>query len=207
MSTSREDSRMFIDQIFAVSGLRADHWRELLAIARRWQTGKAEGQDVKNALTLLRAVETLHAYPGPQLMTALEGYLDAGQKEAFVALASRISFSIVANYYKEDAREWEVNPDLSQARAELPGAAQHGPHRPYFEVLIVAPADSPRVARNVQLLRAQRRDQDEFIYEPVVVGSFQDAFSAIASNSNINAVVYLKALASRATTPCHSSIA
>ena len=118
---------MFIDQIFAVSGLRADHWRELLAIARRWQTGKAEGQDVKNALTLLRAVETLHAYPGPQLMTALEGYLDAGQKEAFVALASRISFSIVANYYKEDAREWEVNPDLSQARAELPGAAQHGP--------------------------------------------------------------------------------
>lgn len=121
MSTSREDSRMFIDQIFAVSGLRADHWRELLAIARRWQTGKAEGQDVKNALTLLRAVETLHAYPGPQLMTALEGYLDAGQKEAFVALASRISFSIVANYYKEDAREWEVNPDLSQARAELPG--------------------------------------------------------------------------------------
>lgn len=194
MSTTREDSRMFIDQIFAVSGLRADHWRELLAIARRWQTGKAEGQDVKNALTLLRAVETLHAYPGPQLMTALEGYLDAGQKEAFVALASRISFSIVANYYKEDAREWEVNPDLSQARAELPGAAQHGPHRPYFEVLIVAPADSPRVARNVQLLRAQRRDQDEFIYEPVVVGSFQDAFSAIASNSNINAVVIFEGI-------------
>lgn len=58
----------------------------------------------------------------------------------------------------------------------------------------MAPADSPRVARNVQLLRAQRRDQDEFIYEPVVVGSFQDAFSAIASNSNINAVVIFEGI-------------
>lgn len=46
----------------------------------------------------------------------------------------------------------------------------------------------------MQLLRSQRTKEDEFIYEPVVVGSFQDAFSAIASNGNINAVVIFEGI-------------
>ena len=178
-----------IDQIFAVSGLRSDHWRDMLALARQWQAGKAEDDAVRNAFAQLQAVETLHAYPGPQLLAALSAHLGAQRKEAFMALASRISFSIVANYYKEDPHEWEVNPDNSAPASEASATTPSTQHRPYFEVLVVAPKDSPRVARNVQLLRTQRHKEDEFIYEPVVVGSFQDAFSAIASNSNINAVV------------------
>ena len=179
-----------IDQIFSLGALRSDHWRELLSVARKWHADKVNAQEVKDALTPLHAVETLHAYPGPVLFAALRGHLDAGRKEAFVALAGRISFSILANYYKEDASEWDINAEHSTNVVQTSGNESSTPHRPYFEVLIVANAgNSPRLARNVQLLREQRRNEDEFIYEPVVVGSFQDAFSAIATNNNINAVV------------------
>lgn len=177
-----------IDQIFTLSGLRTDHWRDLLAIARKWQAGKAESAQVKEAFTALRAVETLHAYPGPQLLSALATALEAGNKTNFTELAGRISFSILARYYKEDAREWSVSTDSPYEAPALASAAPAEVHRPYFEVLVVAPADSPRVAQNVQLIRAQRRKEDEFIYEPVVVHNFQDACCAIATNSNICAV-------------------
>ena len=185
---------MFIDQIFTIGRLRSDHWRDLLSVARKWHVGKVSTDVVKRTFEQLRVVETLHAYPGPHLLTALSAHLDAERKEAFVALAGRISFSIVADYYKEDAREWEINPEALQSSDGADAVELSTPRRPYFEVLIVAPIDSPRVARNVQLLRAQRRKNDEFIYEPVVVGNFQDAFSAIATNSNINAVVIFEGI-------------
>lgn len=194
MSHSPHADKIFTDQIFTINGMRSDHWRDILALARKWQAGKVESDAVQNAFAQLRAVETLHAYPGPQLLSALSGHLDAQRKEAFLALASRISFSIVANYYKEDPREWEVNPEITPPSFEASVGEPNVVHRPYFEVLIVAPTDSPRVARNVQLLRSQRRKEDDFIYEPVVVGNFQDAFSAIASNSNINAVVIFEGI-------------
>ena len=184
---------MSIDQIFTTGALRSDHWRDLLSVARKWQAGKVNVEEVKQSFSPLRAVETLHAYPGTHLLTALNSYLEAGRKEAFVALAGRISFSILADYYKEDPSEWEVNPDLSSQVLPHP-SSEGGAHRPYFEVLIVAPTGSPRVARNVQLLREQRRSEDAFVYETVVVGSFQDAFSAIATNNNINAVVIFEGI-------------
>lgn len=194
MNSIHPDAAMFIDQIFTIGRLRSDHWRDLLSVALKWQTGKVNIDAVKNAFTPLRVVETLHAYPGPQLLAALSAHLEAGHKDLFVALAGRISFSILADYYKEDAREWEVNPEILTHPEGTEAIESNQPRRPYFELLIVAPTNSPRVARNVQLLRAQRRKEDEFIYEPVVVGNFQDAFSAIASNSNINAVVIFEGI-------------
>ena len=194
MANSQQSETTPIDQIFTLTGMRADHWRELLVIARKWQAGKVEVAGVKQAFTRLQAVETLHAYPGPQLLSALAADLDAGRASAFVALASRISFSILARYYKEDAREWQVTPDAPGDFQHPTGMDPSGPHKPYFEVLIVAPADSPRVARNVQLLRAQRRKEDEFIYEPVVVNDFQSAFCAVATNSNICAVAIFEGI-------------
>ncbi|TVQ72521.1 MAG: decarboxylase [Oceanospirillales bacterium] len=175
-----------IDQIFSLSGLRSDHWRELLAMARKWAADKVTTDELKSVLTNLRALEMLHAYPGKPLMDALAADLEAGRKDAFIALVGRISFSILARYYKEDPHEWDL-PGGSQAFVD-DGHAHGANDRPYFEVLVVAPDAGPRVTRNLQLLRHQRQKEDEFIYEPLLVTSFQDAFCAVAANSNICAV-------------------
>lgn len=175
-----------IDQIFSLSGLRSDNWRELLAMARKWAADKVTSDELKSALSNLRALEMLHAYPGKPLMDALATDLEAGRKDAFIALVGRISFSILARYYKEDPHEWEL-PGGSQTLID--DGLHHGANdRPYFEVLVVAPDAGPRVLRNFQLLRHQRQKEDEFIYEPLLVTSFQDAFCAVAANSNICAV-------------------
>lgn len=185
MNTS-DNAQLTIDQIFTLSGLRSDHWRELLAMARKWSKEKVSTEQLKAEFSKLRAIEMLHAYPGKPLMDALAADLDAERKDAFIALVERISFSILARYYKEDPHEWEL-PGGSQALTD-DGVTLPVSDRPYFEVLIVAPNTGSRVMRNMQLLRSQRQKEDEFIYEPLVVTNFQDAFCAIAANSNICAV-------------------
>lgn len=186
MSSAFEPTKPSIDQIFSLSTLRSDRWRDLVVAARRWQGGEVEAAAVEDDFSVLRALETLHAYPGPALMSALTGHLQAGRRDAFVELAARVSFAILARYYKDDSREWE--PGALAADGMSAASADTVAGRPYFEVLVVAPGNSPRTERNLQLLRAQRRREDDFVYEPVLVDSFEDALCAVAANSNLAAV-------------------
>lgn len=193
MSTENSVGTTPIDQIFSLHSLRADQWRELLVVAKHWHAGKVGAEAVSTAFAEMRAAEMLHAYPGKALLETLDGHLKSGRSEAFSELAARISFSILARYYKDDPQEWDgsVEPAIGGAREE---EAAHGVHRPYFEVLVVAPGNSSRIERNVQLLRRQRRKEDDFIYEPVVVSSFQDAVCAIGANANICAVAIFEGI-------------
>ena len=60
---------------------------------------------------------------------------------------------------------------------------------PYFEVLFVTPTPPSRWAAHAQQIRKLRRPQDEFVYEPVFVGSFEDAALAVILNTNLESVV------------------
>lgn len=179
-----ENKQNYIDQIFSLTALRSDHWRHLLALSRKWCMGKTDLVNVRNSFEMLQPLEILHAYPGKKLMAKLSQELLEERKEAFASLVSRLSFSILARYYKEDPSEWLYHDDEDP----VVNIASDTPHRPYFEVLIVAPDSSKSVERNVRILLNQRQKDDDFIYEPLVVHSFQDAFCAIAVNNNICAV-------------------
>jgi arginine decarboxylase len=61
--------------------------------------------------------------------------------------------------------------------------------RPYFEVLIVTGAPAARWPALRAEWRRLRRPLDAFIYEPVLVGSFEDAFCATMLNPDLGAVV------------------
>ena len=62
-------------------------------------------------------------------------------------------------------------------------------HRPYFEVLIVTGAPAARWPALVAEWRRLRRPLDAFVYEPVLVGSFEDAFCATMLNPDLAAVI------------------
>lgn len=173
-----------IDQIFSLSALRSDNWRHLLSVSKKWVSGKTNIDEVNDSFKKIEPMEMLHAYPGPKLMGKLSQDLVEERKEAFTALVARLSFSILTRYYKEDPSEWNVHADDSHSDS----FNAQGVHRPYFEVLIVAPDRAHNVERNVQALISQRQKDDDFIYEPLVVNSFQDAFCAVAVNNNICAV-------------------
>lgn len=187
MSAQMATQSVSLDQIFSLTAVRTDRWREMLELARKWAKQEIDSNQVQAHFASLRDLEILHAYPGKTLMQALATQLAADQRTAFADLCGRISFAILARYYKEDSQEWQLYPDAAALNdSRLHDEALGG--RPYFEVLIVAPSMSARIDRNVQLLRSMRRKEDDFVYEPVVVESFQDAFCAIAVNPNIAAV-------------------
>src|SRR6185436_7027687 len=61
--------------------------------------------------------------------------------------------------------------------------------RPYFEILFVSPGERATWPEIRETFRRLRRTEDDFVYEPVVVGSFEDAVLAVVFNTNLQAVV------------------
>ena len=61
--------------------------------------------------------------------------------------------------------------------------------KPYFEVLIVDNVSEHQERWLKSSVTNMRRAEDEFVYEPVVVPSLEDALMAILFNYNIQAIV------------------
>ena len=93
--------------------------------------------------------------------------------------------------------EEDEEPERDEPDALPPGLSHSNYRKPYFEALLVTPADRNVWGELRNYLRRLRRAQDEFIYEPVVVGSFEDGLLAVILNGNLQAawpgLDYLKA--------------
>ena len=70
-----------------------------------------------------------------------------------------------------------------------PATGEAGARRPYFEVLFVNSQPAARWPALADEIRRLRRPEDSFIYEPIFVGSFEDALCAAAVNPEIISVV------------------
>jgi arginine decarboxylase len=180
-----------IDQFFSGPGARADQWRDLQDMAQAWVAGTAKRADVEAALADMDAAEEYHAYPGTHMMNAVFDAATGDDARATAALVTRITSALLSRSFRKNGSDWEAREDSDTAvRDVLPPTLGRGDsQRPYFETLIVTgvPADRwPAVATEWRRLR---RPLDAFIYEPVFVGSVEDAFCAIMLNGDIGAVV------------------
>ncbi|HEX7125241.1 MAG TPA: aminotransferase class I/II-fold pyridoxal phosphate-dependent enzyme [Thermodesulfobacteriota bacterium] len=183
-----------IDHFFSVTEARLDRWRTLHMAARRWAAApqaKAAREKTEQGLADLRPLEAFHAFPGPRLIEVLAERIAAGDATGAARLVQRISYALLSRTYRSDPGEWDVNEEMATGGTErLPPALDGGTaHRPYFEVLFVTPAPSQRWPAVGQEIRRLRRPQDEFVYEPVFVGSFEDAVLGTVLNPEIEAVV------------------
>ena len=70
-----------------------------------------------------------------------------------------------------------------------PGLEDGEARRPYCEVLFVSAQPAARWPALADEIRRLRRPEDAFVYEPVFVGSFEDAFCAAAVNPALTSVV------------------
>ena len=101
----------------------------------------------------------------------------------------RVSSALMSQSYRSDAGEFEAEDDARDAGARDAGRQERDGARPYFEVLFVTPTPPSRWAAHAQQIRKLRRPEDEFVYEPVFVGSFEDAALAVILNTNLESVV------------------
>ena len=177
-----------VDHLFSAPAARADRWRRLASCCEAWSRGKAGRSDVDGVMTEAAALEEFFAFPGSRQMAALKDRIAADDAAGSAAAARRISGQLLDRSYRAGFDGTDQSDDAASA-AELFFAPHHVQARPYFEVLFVSAAPPARWASLAAEIRRLRRPEDSFIYEPVFVGSFEDALCAAALNPSILAVV------------------
>jgi arginine decarboxylase len=180
-----------IDQFFAGLSARADRWRNLVELAEAWSSSSGTRADVEAAFAEMAATEEYHAYPGHQLMTALRERAAENDARATASLARRITRALLTRSFRQNPGDWETHEDDEGVAADVlpPALGRANARRPYFEVAVVTGAPAARWPALRAEWRQLRRPLDGFIYEPVFVGSFEDAFCATALNPDLAAVV------------------
>ena len=150
-------------------------------------------------------LEEFHAYPGPRLMKTLKDRIAANDAGGTARLVRRISDAILTrSYAREDGAVNNAGDnDADEVPDFLPSVLGQGEkHRPYFEVLFVSPQPAARRMALCDEIRRVRRPEDSFVYEPIIVGSFEDAFCAAVVNPQIAAVVVAEGRAVPLTARC-----
>jgi arginine decarboxylase len=193
-ASAKPEARKGINSYFNVSQARADRWRTLLRFARSLASGSSQAESLRaqaqEELDALQPLEDLCAYPGPRLLATVRERLKTSDWAGLARLAQRVSISLLSNSYRDDPEAWRAEEDSeSYAPEVMPvGMAKGAARKPYFEVLLVSPGERSTWNESRDALRRLRRPEDAFVYEPVVVGSFEDAVLAAIVNYNIQAV-------------------
>ena len=191
MTTTAGSHPVQIDRFFAGPGARGDRWQSLTELAEGWSRGSAKPTQFEAALAEMTATEGFFAYPGSQLMAALRDRAEADDAHSSAALSRHITRAILTRSYRQDEDDWEAHEEGERVISDVmpPALGRMEAHRPYFEVLIVTGAPATRWPALGLEWRRLRRPLDAFIYEPVFVGSFEDAFCATMLNPDLAAVV------------------
>ena len=179
-----------IDNFFAMHSARTDSWRNLLSCARDWAAGSGSKAKTEEALAEIAVIEEFHAFPGVRLMNRLRDKLAAGEAAVVADLVRQYADAILTGTFTQMS-ESDGSAEGSDALPELLPSVIAGRdvHRPYFEVLLVSPQPPSRWPAICAELRRLRRVEDAFIYEPVIVGSFEDAICAAIVNPKLLAVI------------------
>ncbi|HZZ94597.1 MAG TPA: hypothetical protein VFE23_18685 [Usitatibacter sp.] len=184
-----------LSSYLSLAQARVDRWRSVHRVARKLAAGSplvdALRAQANEELAALEPLEDLCAYPGPRLLATVKERMQTGDWAGFARLVQRISVSLLSNTYRDDPDAWRTDDDEEAHAPEVLPQALSGAaaRKPYFEVLVVTPGERSTWNTTREALRRLRRDTDSFIYEPVVVGSFEDAALAAIVNYNVQAVV------------------
>jgi arginine decarboxylase len=187
--------------LFAAADRRTDQWRQLHALSRAWATAPANSDqaeslraDATRTFQSIARLEHCWAYPGPRMLTALGEAIEQRDASSFARLVQKASSALLSGDYRRDDFAWDLSGDSKDRPLDstLPPDVNRGDSRkPYFEVLVVTPTEPAGWERAKEDMRRLRRGEDLFQYEPVHVGSFEDAAVAVLANDNIQAVVII----------------
>ena len=187
-----------LNEFFSAAEARTDQWRQLYAVTRAWHAavtqGKPHDSSFMLAVTLfgdIAPLEAFFAYPGPRLMVAIEQALAEHNSAMCVRLVQHVSSALLTAAFRYDAAAWDpMQEEPARSPELLPPDLQAGNgHKPYFETLVVTPADPSQWERARHELKRLRRPDDPFTYEVVQVGTFEDAIMATVCNHNVQTVV------------------
>jgi len=185
---------------YAASQFRIETWNRLKNQSAFLSSAIDEGAEaeelrtsVRHNLRLLERIENYWAFPGRQACRELGRLLDRGWHRALARQTARIVRLLVGDAYRrrdlthlfsEEIREDDTASDVE---APLESGAREA--RPYFELLVVDDLDAAEEQDLRRRLLDVRSSDDEFVYDVVVVPTFEDAIIAALFNHNLQSCV------------------
>lgn len=187
----------------SITQLRTEGWGRLKTNMYRLVEAVEQGHDHKRLLQqvqadleLLEPIDSYWAFPSRQDSDYLRGLFDHQDYAKLSRAVSRINRALASLSYRhkpinlrvdEEGASTEEAEDFSDAHEERQRLAYH--NRPYFELLVVDNISTREEEQLKANLRRMRRPDDPFVYEVLVVPTFEDALIAVLFNFNIQAVV------------------
>ena len=187
---------------YAASQFRVETWNQLKHQTERLKRRIDKGRDISELeasieedLELLMRIERSWAFPGISVCGELQQMFTEKRYGALQRQTARaVRLLVGGGYRKRDLSALRSAHEDRGTRRDTDGDGLldvdlDREERPYFEILIVDEIDAAEEADVCAQLLDMRDKDDEFIYDIVVVPSFEDAVIAILFNHNIQACV------------------
>jgi len=195
-----DSPRHSMNYYYNLSQLRFDTWQNAKTHSARIAITAARGGDIVGQreelgeeLTLLQTIEDYTAFPSREDFRYLWRLFEVEDHAGLARVVARLVRALVSHSYRrrtvdlsEDELGDEGGDDIEALRDQF---EQGVATRPYFEVLIVDELTQPEETAIRNGFHRVRRPEDRFVYDTVVVPSFEDALIAVLFNYNIQAVV------------------
>jgi arginine decarboxylase len=172
---------------------RRDGWTDLEEAASRVAQLSAQARaadeptgKVRDLLNLLDPIEHFWAFPGHRRFEQVRRLFSQSDFNRCARLVADINRALADETYRGAIASPLRGEDVEAEEAQ---AEQITPHRPYFEVLIVDDITPRQEQALREELRKLRRAEDDYVYELVVVSSFEDALTAVFFNFDLQACV------------------
>lgn len=197
-TTTLTTSSGALSDYYSASQLRNDRWTRVKSLAAQLvgasyaHVDKAQLlTDIKELLSSLDAIEAYWAFPGRRGLDELRTLLQREDYHDFTRVLTRMVRALQSGAYRRRLGEFVADADHeTEEEHDLAESQDERAHaRPFFEVLIVDELSQAQQDAQCNALREQRQSDDPFVYEPVIVGTFEDALICILFNHNIQSVV------------------
>lgn len=185
-----------------ISYLRSDTWTRLHRITTRLNERQSTGgetadlaEEARAAMHVLEEIEDYTAFPSKDDFRLLWRLLEELEYNLLNRAVSRIARALSSDVYRNRV----INLSRGQIEGEEKEQEQEGLELhldttmsqtpPYFELLIVDELTPKEEAVVRSSFRTVQRPEDQFVYDVIVVPSFQDAVAAVLINPSIQACI------------------
>lgn len=187
---------------YNASQLRTDTWDSLKELSRRLERAESRNEEVSELISkinhtfdVLEPIESYWCFPGKYLLAELKETFEQAEYHELAKHTAQLVRLLVSDLYRVQAlganhySEIEDSSNSNHSKGERTVEQEVSLVRPYFEVLVVDDLSSrEQIDVRNQLIKL-RSAVDDFIYDVVVVPTFEDALIAVLFNHNIQSVV------------------
>ncbi len=184
-----DNTRSIEKNYYTIAQLRFERWGELKENASKLRKPKNGFNETLKSQTDeviqdLQIIERYWAYPGLDSVKELKKLLNKEDYAKLYSKSASIGRHLVSEAFRYNPKEVKGIELFDDQEEHEESLNQH-----YFETLIVDSINQEEEAELILKLGELREKSDQFVYNPVVVRSFEDAIIAILFNYNIQVAV------------------